>query len=403
MNLIVNMGTTNQEPSIALSNIFNQVCTNFDWYKNMILKSKFYKTRLFTDLPFINYKILNQYYYSFSHPNIEGGTCYTTSGTTLGVRKKIFYSATDEKEYIKQRTEIFKNIIKNENIHTACADLGIGHASSSAMTIFETLGLNSKIINHSSPILEHIRILNKYLPELLFTMPVILDKLIITGELDIHPKKIVVLGDVISTKWKEYVASFFNISTLDITDIYGSIEVGSIAYECHTCGLYHFSKNIIPEIISINNKTGILVITSVTRSYFPAIRYVTDDVIEDFQKVTCNNTKHFAFKKILGRNANELKHGEKLSHYEVSETIHNHIPGALYECYSEGNLIINIYSKHQNKEVLDFIKSDLKRNNPSLSEMINAGLVGDIKISFLNTSDELVQRHKRVFNIFSNL
>ena len=403
MNLNININTTSPKQLIELDNIFNQVCINFDWYKDMIRKSSFGKTKLFTDLPFVDYKVLNQHYYSCTHQNIDDSMYYTTSGTTSGIRKKIFYSAVDEKEYIKQRTEIFKNIVKNEKIYTACADLGIGHAASSAMTIFETLGLKAKIIDYATPILEHIEILNKYLPDLLFTMPVILDKLIHTGELDIHPKKIVVLGDVISKKWKEHIANFFNISTSDITDIYGSVEVGAIAYECHICRLYHFNKNIIPEIIPINNESGVLVVSSVTRSYFPAIRYVTDDVIEDFQQITCNNTKHFAFKRILGRRANELKHGEKLSHYEVSEVIHHHLPGALYECYSDDNLVINIYSKDQDPKALDFIKSDLKKINPSLKDMINSGLVGDIKISFLNTPLELVQRYKRVFNIFSNL
>jgi phenylacetate-coenzyme A ligase PaaK-like adenylate-forming protein len=186
-----------------------------------------------------------------------------------------------------------------------------------------------------------------------------------------------------------------------LLDIVGSIEIGAIAHECFDCGLYHFGAHLIPETfrpsyLSENqhyeDRAEILVLTSTARTVFPAIRYVTNDLIVGFTRRRCHGEMILGFEKIVGRAGNELKNGEKLSLYDISEAVHTFIPGSIFEIHKDPKkFIIKICSPEFTVDKAEKIKSLIKQTNPDVEQMIASSLVSDIEVCRI-ASDELSPR-----------
>ena len=340
------------------------------------------------DLPFIDEKVLTQHYYHAEH-DFESADAYLTSGTTSGKRKRILYAPSDQDIYLRQRKKIIQQFC-GEGYKTACADLGTGHAASTAGEIFRLMGCETELIDFTRPIGEHIEVLNRFNPDIFFTMPMILDALIATEEMTAKPKKIIVLGDVASLAWQEKVATFFGISTDDILDLFGSIEIGSIAFFNHDIGRYQFDDYILPEVVDANilypeakyNGSGeILLLTSFARAYFPAVRFVTNDLIEGFECIEHQGKNIYTFQRCLGRYSGEFKHGEKINLADITTAIALHAPYKAYDLDdSQGGLVIRIADPDLSEQKKAAIKRELFRLNPDISEMVSSGLVGDIKV-----------------------
>jgi phenylacetate-coenzyme A ligase PaaK-like adenylate-forming protein len=383
---------------------------HFPWYENLAFQRGYYTEFNPENLPYVDELTLNTYYYNSQTTEFINPLIYYTSGTSKGVRKKVIYSQEDHRQYLEQRKKIFSRFLFSD-CQTACSDLGTGHAADSAAHIFEQLGVKHKKIDYRLPLNEHVEILNKYQPDLLFTMPMILDKIIGTGCLKWKPKKIIVVGDVASKQWKNNIVNYFGIPKSNLLDILGSIEVGSIAYECHDCGLYHFDAHIIPETIKPsdlygnldwNNKGEILILTSTARTYFPVIRFITNDLIEGFKMYECRGKKFFTFEKIIGRIGSEIKHGEKISFYDISEAVNTFLPEGEFEVYKNSEskrLIIKVCSPFFNKEVAKNIKLFLKRLNPDIEQMISSCLVEDIEVVGVSVGELSPSSIKRSFLI----
>ncbi|KUI97647.1 ATP-grasp domain-containing protein [Vibrio sp. MEBiC08052] len=370
-----------------LLSLVQETQEKFPWYtklKAIDTKSQF----TINDLPLIDEQVLTEHYYHVDH-EFESADEYLTSGTTSGQRKRILYAPSDQEIYRKQRKKIIQQFC-GLGYKTACADLGTGHAAATAGDIFHSMGCETKLIDFTRPINEHIEILNRFNPEIFFTMPMILDALIATGELTAKPKKIIVLGDVASFTWQEKVADFFDITTDDILDLLGSIEIGSIAFFNHDIGRYQFDDYIFPEVMDANslypeaNYTGpgkILLLTSFARKFFPAIRFVTNDLIEDFQSVIHDGRTIYTFKRCLGRYSGEFKHGEKINLSDITAAIAMYSPYKAYDLDdSQGGLVIRIADSGLSEYQKEKIKSELFKRNPDIFEMISSGLVGDIEI-----------------------
>jgi fumarate---(S)-2,3-diaminopropanoate ligase len=377
----------------AFQSKFNQLVTrvrhNFSWYDNLVTDTGYDERANPYQLPYITESILNDNYYESDLSNLENSHVYLTSGTSTGRRKKVIYSLQEHLDYINQRKEIFSKFISSD-CQVACCDLGIGHAADSAAEIFKMLGMKHFNIDHRKPIDEHIEMLNIYQPDVILTMPVILTNIISTNQLKFKPKKIIVVGDVASKTWKNNVVDHFCLQKKDLLDIVGSTEVGSIAYECNECGLYHFDNHIIPEVIKsselyknfkLQNSSNILVLTSTTRNYFPAIRFVTNDLIEGFEIHECCGENKFSFEKILGRIGSELKHGEKISLYDISEAVNKFLPEAKFDVYKDNHsFIIKVCSAHFTFEIAEMIKNFVRELNPDIDKMIKSSLIEDIQI-----------------------
>jgi fumarate---(S)-2,3-diaminopropanoate ligase len=386
--------------------VVSRVRSNFRWYDEMVSSSGYDKNRDPDKLFYVDEPLLDKRYYNAEPPQFRECQTYFTSGTSTGKRKKILYSPEDHELYVRERKKIFSDFV-TPDCFTACADLGTGHAASSADEIFRGLGLESFCIDFRRPIGEHITLLNARRPHVLYTMPMILESLIHTGELRFSPKKIIVVGDVAPRAWKNYVLEYFSLRAADLLDVIGSIEVGSIAHECFDCGLYHFDGYIIPETVKpcdiyedydYAGGAEILILTSTARTVFPAIRFVTNDLVEGFGAITCGGRRVFAIERMIGRVGPELKNGEKVSLYDISEAVNRFLPGSRFEVYKDAqSLVIRVCSREFTLEKAERIKSLVKQLNPDMNQMITSSLVSDIEVRSVSADEMPTVEAKKSF------
>ena len=376
----------------------------FKWYDALLLDAGFDGNP--ERLPYIDEHILTQHYYTSRDPDFDHCSAYFTSGTSIGTRKRILYSAEDHNLYLEQRRKIFARFLSPE-CRTACSDLGTGHAAASAVEIFERLGIECFHIDFRRPAVEHVTLLNEHRPDVLFTMPMVLDSLIQAGGIDFRPRKIITVGDVASRAWKKRIADFFSLRSEDLLDVVGSIEVGSIAYDCFDCGLYHFDDHIIPETVrpselykdfAGHGTAEILILTSLARFVFPAVRFITNDLIEGFTMRECRGVERYSFDHIVGRVGSEFKNGENISLYDVNEAVNTFLPASPFEvCKDDGRFIIRVCSTDFTDEIGERIKSFLRELNPNSFQMIESSLVEDIEVCNVSAGELSTQSAKRFF------
>jgi len=385
---------------MELAKLIQKTAHNFNWYQAM-LNEHGEIGRTFSDLlelPLITDEILNLHYHHVSHAALGNSFSYLTSGTKSGKRKRILYSENDQKIYLQQRTAIIRNFC-GTGFNRACADLGTGHAAATANEIFEGMGCEVASIDFSRPLEEHIAVLNRFQPEIFFTMPMILDRLLASDALDFEPKKIILLGDVATAAWQQKVALHFNLASSDILDLFGSIEIGSIAFFNHELGCYQFDPYILPETIhpaeicpdaDYNGSGRILVLTSFAREYFPAVRYVTNDLLDGFALREYQGKNIYTYDRCLGRFSNEYKHGEKINLYDINDAMAKYLPQHQYDLEDAGGtLTIRIASPKIEPHIISTIKTDILSRNPDVKQMIASGLVGDIAMVCV-ASDRIV-------------
>ncbi|PHM74235.1 fumarate--(S)-2,3-diaminopropanoate ligase [Xenorhabdus kozodoii] len=377
-----------------------KISKTFPWYAQLLRENQAEVNQL-ESLPLMTEELLTQHYYHAEHAFPDRYHSYQTSGTTTGKRKRIIYSDNDQRIYLQQRMGIIKDFCGEGNIR-ACADLGTGHAAATAGEIFQSMGCEVELIDFTRPIEQHIEVLNRFKPDIFFTMPMILDCLIATGKLDFRPKKIIVLGDVATLVWQKKVADYFHIEPTQVLDLLGSIEIGSIALYNHSQGYYQFDPYLIPEVVPVQQiypnadyrgTGGILLLTSFAREYFPAIRFVTNDLVEGFEKKIVQGKTLYTYQRCLGRFASEFKHGEKINLSDINDAMAKHLPYHRYDLDDrDGGLVIRIAIPSLPAEVSDAIKRDLLSRNPDIAQMIASGLVGDIRI-------QRIDEHKITSNI----
>ena len=349
------------------------------------------------NLPIIDKKILHKYYYSNSK-DLPNALTYHTSGTSSGARKQIYYSIKDHECYLEHRTSIFRHFLGSD-CKIACSDLGTGHAADSATLIFQNAGLIAHKIDYTAPLQVHLDFLNIIQPDVLFTMPMILEKLIGSEKLKINLKKLLLVGDIATEAWQQNISEILKIPRHNIIDLYGSIEVGSIAFFNHDIGLYQFQDHIFPEVINCpHSKENILLLTSFARNYFPAIRYQTDDLISGFSRIKFKGKEIWVFEKILGRAGEELKLGEKLSFYDLLSCIEKNVQNTPFNIVEKDFGIEILLAK---EKVSDFqilcLQESLRKANSDIEMMIAQGLVKDFKISLVPSAEIYNSHFKRRF------
>lgn len=378
----------------------------FAWYDTLVVETDYDAHGDPQRLPYIDEQVLTQHYYEAHYPELENCHAYFTSGTATGARKRILYSIEDHRLYLEHRRKIFARFLSPE-CTTACSDLGTGHAASSAVEIFKALGIECFHIDFRRPAGEHIAILNERKPDVLFTMPMVLDSLIQTGKLNFQPRKIITVGDVASAAWKKRIAGFFSLQREDLLDVLGSIEIGSIAYDCCDCDLYHFDDHIIPETVAPSElyedftspgTAEVLIVTSAGRSVFPAIRYLTNDLIEGLTSRVCRGAQRYSFERIVGRVGTDFKNGENISLYDVNEAVNTFLPTSPFEVRKEsGKYTIRVCSADFTEEIGRRIRNFLKELNPDSFQMIESALVADIEVCNVPAGELNTGAAKRLF------
>lgn len=365
----------------------------------------------FADLPYVTRNVLDKYYYNncYSKELIK----FTTSGTSTGVKRAIYYSQ-DEIDYNNdQKKNLFGNFISGSN--PVGIVVGIGLAASSADQVFKSLNKDTFVISYEDTFDKVIKLMPKYQPEVLYSMPSLIDSIIdqMDTKLLTSVKKVILVGEILTDKARKKISRELNIRENNILNTYGCVELGLLAFECNVCNRFHFVNNIYPEVIEkqivkknrdkikyclSNNSSGILAVTSFWRKNIPALKYITYDYIEDLDKTICNRKKIYSFKRILGRVGNEFKHGERLSLYDIETALLRVIPNANFRIVIQENHV-KIVLKNNNRydpELLERAESSVNEANTAIWSMINNKFLRKIRIEVDQENRDNVNWKKRV-------
>ncbi|CAM4516666.1 phenylacetate-coenzyme A ligase PaaK-like adenylate-forming protein [Paenibacillus endophyticus] len=385
-------------PIYPLEKLVDSVCRYHPWYRSLLvqhpLQIQLQEAQL-SELPLITAEVLDQHYFtSAARPDPELSV-YKTSGTSSGIRKAIYYSKEDDEGYIAAKMASYREWLKNPSIvHKALADMGTGHAASTALAIFSRLGWQAASLSFELPIEAHIAKLKQFQPDLLYTMPSILDAIVAEAgnPLLFGIQKIILVGEIAPIEWQAHIAARFGIEPADILDTYGSIEIGAIASYSHELGLYIIDETLCAEALpaeQINDRfeplqgnEAVLVLTSYIRSMFPAIRYVTYDVVRDFQTITINGNPRQAFQCISKRIGPDLKHGEKISLYDIESVVHQFVHDAeLRVKLVHNQLSIHIRSRSLKEEMLIHIQHAIEHKISEIGQMIQNRILAGITVT----------------------
>lgn len=369
------------------------------WYKSWIRsKQKNIETlTTLADFPLVTASVLEAHYYTKNNPLAERDdiTCYRTSGTSSGLRKSIFYSPSDEKEYLRIKMNVFRSILGTHGYRTAMVDVGTGHAEATAIEVFNGLEMETESLSFQLPIQHHLERLASYRPDVLYTMPSILNRILLAAD---NPaaygiRHVILVGEIASPAWIRQASERLGISIQNITDTYGSIEIGTIAYYSHEHGRYLLAEGLIAEGIDAqeisdtlapleNEEEQILILTSMVREAFPAIRYVTYDVVRDLRPVLVEGVMRQSFQSIVKRIGPDLKHGEKISIYDIENVVYRYLSEASVHVKVASNaLVIYIDSPHSSDAILRQIQHDLENRIPEIGMMIQAGIIDHILVT----------------------
>ncbi|MGN7765456.1 2,3-diaminopropionate biosynthesis protein SbnA [Paenibacillus sp. 22594] len=370
----------------------------FPWYKGLIggVQTNYSLKKL----PLLTSEILETYYYT--EPADPTLAVYRTSGTSTGHRKAILYSEEDDQHYIDIKTKLFGELIAGSGCTRALADMGTGHAANTALTIFERLGLENRAIPFELPIQQHIEQLGAFQPDLLYTMPSILDHIVYATDnpLAFGIRKIILVGEIATPEWQCNMARLFGLEPRDIIDTYGSIEIGTIAYYSHDLGRYILADGIYAEGIGtqelgeewrpLADDESILVLTSSVRKMLPAIRFVTYDVVRDFRPVMVGGVEKQSFASIVKRVGRELKHGEKISLYDIERVVYRHLEDAIIRVSVEDNaLTVYIQSKSAENCAIPAIREEIGECIPEIGRMIRNHLLDAIEVIIVAAEEPL--------------
>lgn len=369
----------------------------FPWYRKY-LRTEVEQIDSILELPFITSKMLEEHYYNSFHLT---GSCevYETSGTSSGKRKKIFYSTEDETNYLRIRKGLYSTFLSDESLKLVFSDMGTGHAASTAKEIFESLGFAFECVTYDTPIIQQIKRLRELKPDILYTMPSLLDNLIKNSDDVLHYqiKKIILVGEIATSEWIKRIAQRFQISCSDILDTYGSIEIGTISTFNHSYNCYVIQKDLFAEginaedleegFLQLPNGESVLVLTSFVRKTFPSIRFVTYDVVKNLRRQMIDGEERTVFDYIVKRIGHEFKHGEKISLYDIENVIYRFITtGEVRIRVVENRITIEICSRELNDTLLHSIYEEIQKAVPQIGEMVACGKLDPIQIRSI--SDE---------------
>lgn len=338
---------------------------------------------------------LETYYYGpeFPFPVQKPLHMYQTSGTSSGRRKRIYYSDADEAAYLSIKEDVFRAVLQGRSYRSALSDMGTGHAEATALAVFRGLGMEADSISFRLPVALHLEKLSAMKPEVLYTMPSILDRILEASD---NPasygiRQVILVGEIASPGWIRRTAQQLQIPEDRIIDTYGSIEVGTIAYYSYAHDRYLVTEGLWAEGIDtgelgkdlqpLPEGEQVLVLTSSVREAFPAVRYVTYDVVRDLRPILVDGQLRQSFKSLVRRIGPDLKHGEKISIYDIENVVFGYAGKAGLAVEVAGNALrLHIDGPELSPALMKQIRQEVEGRIPELGQMIRSGILGEIEI-----------------------
>ncbi|THF81780.1 CoF synthetase [Cohnella fermenti] len=403
-----------------LRRIIRQTLREFPWYESALREQGCLRARdedvPLAELPLMTSERLEKHYYTPNQPlgRRPDLRCYRTSGTSSGLRKAIYYSENDERAYAEIKSRMFAWFLAGTGVRSALSDMGTGHAADTAAGIFARIGLQAESISFRLPVEKHLERLEKLRPNVLYTMPSILDNLLRAADdpLRFRIRKVILVGEAAAPAWIAGAAERLGIRETDVMDTYGSIEIGTIASYSHEHGRYVIAEGLgaeglrtIPmpargEPASLADDESILTLTSSVRETFPAVRYVTYDVVRDLRPIRVDGALRQSFQALVRRIGPELKHGEKISVYDIEDVVYRHAGQAIVRIEVAGGKLRVHVGGGIGAEKLAAIGADLRERIPEIGRMVEGGLLEELQVLALDEdslAEESSIKHKKIY------
>ncbi|MUT67803.1 CoF synthetase [Paenibacillus sp. NEAU-GSW1] len=360
------------------------------------------------EVPLLTQDRMNEYYMRGDGANHPEWNVYRTSGTSGGRRKSIYYDWIDEEAYVAQKAALFGRLLADGgraagNGKRVLSDMGTGHAEATAKSVFDRLGYQCESVPFGLPAAVHLLRFQQFKPQVLYTMPSLLDGLFRAAPADFawNLEKVILVGEPAPPAWRKRAAERLGISERFIMDTYGSIEIGTIAYYDHLLERYVLLDGLAAEGVSpgqagladlaLPEDEAILALTSYHRRRFPALRFVTYDVVRDLRSETDADGRTITtFEAIVKRVGSELKHGEKISIYDIENAVFKHIGEAEVRVAVTGNRleVLVFTSESVDGAKAAEVRAEVHSAIPEIGAMIRGGLLEEMKIAFIHSTSE---------------
>jgi phenylacetate-CoA ligase len=349
----------------------------------------------FDDLAFLDHQRARLWY---GRP-VEGARSFSSTGTS-GYPKPITWTAEEDEWYVGEKRELFAPWL--EGCRRAFISLAVGHNASLARTVMEELGLEAHDAG-LSPLEDQCAAILAFAPQVLYCSPSILANLIAAlerrGQRPSSVRRIITNGEVLFGSARARAQRFFGIGQADLMDTYGSTEIGTIAHSCGACGGFHFLGGLYPEaapaeVADPGGQAGrrpdtvVLAVSSVKRTSFPVVRFITYDLVRGLRRRACGGAQRFTFDRILGRCDDVLNYGELFSAYDLGDLIGSRLPGARWLVFNPNNDLTIVIEGVEP----DGFREELRSRFPLHSRMSHLGLLDPPRIRFVDDFDAFVER-----------
>lgn len=353
----------------------------------------------FDDLPFLDRMGASPWYGRF----VQQARTFSSTGTS-GHPKLIAWTPDEDAWYVGEKQSLFAAWL--EGCSRAFTSLAVGHNADSARILLERLGMQVHDAG-LSPLGDQIEVVTDLAPEVLYCSPSILASLIVAldrqGVRPTSVRRLVTNGEVLFPSARKRAEDYFGIGPADFMDTYGSTEIGTIAHSCPTCGDYHFLDGLYPEPVPADvvgpeeraegaandeDDSVVLAVSSVKRTSFPVVRFVTYDVVRGLRRSVCDGTPRFSFERILGRCDDVLNYGELFSTYDLGSLIGDHLPEARWYVFNPHNDLTIVI---EGREPLGF-REALRDHYPLHHRMSDLGLIAPPALHFVDDFDGFAAR-----------
>ncbi len=393
----------------------------------------------FDDLAFLDSARAREWY---SRP-AAGGRVFSSTGTS-GRPKPVAWTQAEDGWYRGEKEELFRPWL--DGCTRGFVSLAVGHNAGSAGAVLRALGIDV----HDAGLTDleaQCAAIREGAPEVLYCSPSILARLVGAlerrGEAPTSVRRVITNGEVLLPSARERVQRFFGLVPSAVMDTYGSTEIGTIAYSCPECARYHFLDGVFPEAVPEGPVPGrtvpggtssggtvlgrtvprgtssggmvpeelvpdgtalggtalrdgvtdrpdavVLAVSSVKRTSFPIVRFVTYDVVQGLTRTRCGGRDRFSCTCILGRSDDVLNYGELFSPYELADLIGSRLPGARWFVFSPCNDLTVVIEGTGTAGFRD----EVLRRYPLHERLVRLGLLEPPALHFVTDFDEFVVR-----------
>jgi hypothetical protein len=312
---------------------------------------------------------------------------FRSSGTS-GRPKTVVWTVEDDSRYVADKRALFRPWLAG--CRRGFVSLAVGHNADSAPDVLRDLGLEVYAAGLESRD-RQVAALRASAPDVLYCSPSIIARLVQALGDGPRPsvRLVITNGELLVEAARDRIAAAFGPGPVQVADTYGSTEVGTIAASCPRCGAYHLLPGLVPEALPLAGFAGgtgpavedavVLVLSSLRRSGFPVVRFVTYDVVAGLRRQLCGGAWRHTFDRLLGRCDDMLSLGELLSPYPLAELVARRLPAARWCVLNPGDRLAVVL---EGAEPPGF-RDELAALYPLHTELGELGLVPGIDVVFL--------------------